>query len=96
MTQNGEILQDLPIHIIRGLPVVLYSDLATIYEVTTGNFNKAVGRNLARFPEEFSFVLTDKEFRELMFQIGRSKGRGGRRKPRESSPSTAPSWRQPS
>ncbi len=81
MTRNREILQDLPIHTIRGLHVVLDSDLAGIYQVTTGNFNKAVGRNLARFPDEFSFVLTDKEFRELMFQTGRSKGRGGRRKP---------------
>ena len=49
--------------------------------MTTGNFNKAVVRNLARFPEEFSFVLTKVEFEDLMFQIGRSKGRGGKRKP---------------
>jgi len=77
----GEESTDLPIHSIRGLPVVLDSDLAVVYGVTTGNFNKAVKRNLARFPEEFSFVLTDEEFKELIFQIGRSKGRGGRRKP---------------
>ncbi len=81
MTQNREILQNLLIYTIRGLPVVLDSDLAMIYQVTTGNFNKAVGRNLARFPEEFSFILSDKEFEDLIFQIGRSKGRGGRRKP---------------
>lgn len=72
---------DLRIHSIRNQPVVLDSDLAAAYGVTTGNFNKAVGRNLARFPEEFSFVLTKEEFDGLMFQIGRSKGRGGRRKP---------------
>lgn len=81
MKQNREIIQNLPIYTIRSLPVVLDSDLAGIYEVTTGNFNKAVGRNLARFPDEFSFVLTDKEFSDLIFQIGRPKGRGGRRKP---------------
>lgn len=72
---------DLPIHTIRDLPVVLDSDLAKAYGVTTGNFNKAVGRNLTRFPEEFSFILTKEEFEGLMFQSGRSKGRGGRRKP---------------
>lgn len=71
----------LNIYTIRNQPVVLDSDLAKTYEVTTGNFNKAVGRNLARFPEEFSFVLTKEEFQDLMFQIGISKGRGGRRKP---------------
>lgn len=71
----------LNIHTVRNQPVVLDSDLAKAYGVTTGNFNKAVARNLARFPEEFSFVLTDEEFQDLMFQIGRSKGRGGRRKP---------------
>lgn len=71
----------LKIYTIRNLPVVLDSDLAKAYGVTTGNFNKAVARNLARFPEEFSFVLRQEEFQDLMFQIGISKGRGGRRKP---------------
>jgi hypothetical protein len=61
--------------------VVLDSDLALVYEVTTGNFNKAVERNLERFPDTFAFVLTPKETQDLMFQIGRSSGHGGRRKP---------------
>lgn len=64
----------------RGKSVVLDSDLAKLYGVTTGNFNKAVTRNLARFPADFTFLMTRKEFRALMFQIGISKGRGGRRK----------------
>lgn len=59
---------------------MLDSDLAALYGVTTGNFNKAVVRNVGRFPLEFSFVLTCQELADLMFQIGRSKGRGGRRK----------------
>jgi len=81
MKEGEDILQQIPIYHMRGQAVVLDSDLAAIYKVTTGNFNKAVSRNLARFPEEFSFVLTDEEFKTLMFQIGRSKGgRGGRRK----------------
>jgi hypothetical protein len=71
----------LPIYAARGLAVVLDSDLAAIYGVTTGNFNKAVQRNLSRFPEEFAFVLTRSEFEALMFQAGRSSGHGGRRKP---------------
>jgi hypothetical protein len=49
--------------------------------VTTGNFNKAVRRNEARFPDDFSFVLTKTESADLMFQIGISSSRGGRRKP---------------
>lgn len=82
MKPSEEILQNLPIYRIRGQAVVLDSDLAAVYQVTTGNFNKAVGRNLTRFPEEFSFVLNQKEFKDLIFQVGRSKsGRGGRRTP---------------
>jgi len=59
---------------------VLDSDLALLYGVTTGNFNKAINRNERRFPSDFSFVLTPKEFADLIFQAGTSKRRGGRRK----------------
>jgi hypothetical protein len=65
---------------VRKVPVMLDSDLALLYGVTTGNFNKAVQRNEDRFPDEFSFVLTREEFTNLIFQIGRSSGYGGRRK----------------
>jgi len=68
------------IYVIRNDPVVLDSDLALLYGVTTGNFNKAINRNKHRFPPDFSFVLTRKEFADLIFQIGTSKRRGGRRK----------------
>lgn len=81
MTPEFEGDGSLPIYTIRRVAVVLDSDLAAIYQVTTGNFNKAVARNIARFPEEFAFVLTHEEFKDLIFQIGTSKGRGGRRKP---------------
>ncbi|MCZ6672564.1 MAG: ORF6N domain-containing protein [Verrucomicrobia bacterium] len=81
MKSKEELIETLKIYTIRNQSVVLDNDLASIYKVTTGNFNKAVRRNLARFPEEFSFVLTDKEFTNLIFQFGRSKGRGERRKP---------------
>jgi hypothetical protein len=64
---------------IRGQKVLLDSDLAALYGVTTGNLNKAVSRNRDRFPSDFMFQLTAEEAEDLIFQIGRSKGRGGRR-----------------
>jgi len=68
------------IFLIRGQKVMLDSDLAGLYGVTTFNFNKAVKRNIGRFPEDFMFRLTSEEFKSLRFQIGMSKkGRGGRR-----------------
>jgi hypothetical protein len=64
---------------VRGERVLLDADLARLYDVTTGNLNKAVKRNQDRFPGDFMFQLTDKETQSLIFQSGRSKGRGGRR-----------------
>jgi hypothetical protein len=64
---------------IRGQKVLLDSDLAALYGVTTGNLNKAVNRNRDRFPSDFMFQLSAQETEDLIFQIGRSKGRGGRR-----------------
>ncbi|MDN5943126.1 MAG: ORF6N domain-containing protein [Nitrospira sp.] len=67
--------------LLRGEKVMLDSDLAELYKVTTFNLNKAVKRNLDRFPEDFMFQLREEEFKALRFQIGMSKpsGRGGRR-----------------
>ena len=67
--------------LIRGHKIMLDSDLAELYEVETSNLNKAVKRNLDRFPRDFTFQLTREEARTLRFQIGMSKprGRGGRR-----------------
>jgi phage regulator Rha-like protein len=67
------------IYLIRDQKVMLDSDLAELYGVTTGNLVKAVKRNIERFPKDFMFKLTDPEFKSLLFQIGISKGRGGRR-----------------
>ena len=69
----------LRIRLFRGQKVLFDSDLARLYGVTTGNLNKAVNRNRERFPEDFVFQLTAEEAQNLIFQIGRSKGRGGRR-----------------
>ena len=78
---------------IRGQRVMLDRDLVELYQVTTGNLNKAVKRNIRRFPPDFMFQLTKEEFellkQSLIFQNGISneelkdasgilrKGRGG-------------------
>jgi hypothetical protein len=68
------------IFLIRGHRVMLDSDLAELYEVGTKNLNKAVHRNMDRFPEGFMFQLNSKEWESLRFQNGTAKaGRGGRR-----------------
>ena len=63
--------------LIRGHKVILDVDLAKLYGVTTFNLNKAVKRNLDRFPEDFMFQLTEEEFAGLRSQFVTSKkGRG--------------------
>jgi hypothetical protein len=69
------------IYFIRDQKVMLDSDLAELYEVTTGNLNLAVRRNSRRFPEDFMFQLTGAEAESLLLQNARSKSRGGRRTP---------------
>jgi hypothetical protein len=64
--------------VIRGKRVMLDSDLAWLYGVTTFNLNKAVGRNIERFPADFIFQLTKEEFNNLIFHSGISSW-GGRR-----------------
>ena len=58
---------------------MLDRDLAELYGVTTGNLNKAVKRNIERFPERFMFQLTEQEF--LIFQNGTSSWGGTRKRP---------------
>ena len=64
--------------LVRGRKVMLDKDLAGLYEVETFNLNKAVKRNIDRFPEDFMFQLTMEEYKNLIFQNGRSNW-GGRR-----------------
>ncbi len=54
-------------------------DLAKLYGVTIGNLNKAVSRNLDRFPEDFMFRLTTDELKDLIFHFGTSSWGGTRR-----------------
>jgi hypothetical protein len=64
------------VHVLRHEKVLLDSDLAELYGVTTGNLNKAVQRNLARFPDDFMFQLTEDEMEILISQIATSKSTG--------------------
>ena len=69
------------IYEIRGKYVMLDSDLGRIYECKNGtkDINKAVKRNIERFPENFMFQLTNEEYDALRFQTGTSNNKGGRR-----------------
>ena len=75
------------IYVIRNRQVMVDSDLAMLYQVETKALNRAVKRNIRRFPEDFCFQLTKEEYEGLKRQIGTSKivetektdGRGGRR-----------------
>ena len=64
-----EIIQD-KIYLIREHKVMFDKDLAELYGVLTKNLNKAVNRNIDRFPEDFMFRLTKKEYSSLRFQFG--------------------------
>ncbi len=78
---------------IRGEKVILDSDLARLYGVSTARLNQQVNRNLNRFPEDFMFRLTEGEFKDLMLQNATSKkGRGGEENSPTRLPSTAPLW----
>ncbi len=60
---------------------MLDRDLSKLYRVTTGNLNKAVKRNLSRFPADFMFQLTTREYNDLIFQNGMSSWGGVRTLP---------------
>ena len=73
------------IYVIRNKQVMVDSDLAMLYQVETKALNRAVKRNIKRFPEDFCFQLTTEEAESLRCQSGTSKiqepekkdGRGG-------------------
>lgn len=66
------------IYTIRGKQVMLDSDVARLYKYETKNINKAMKRNVERFPEDFCFQLTENEMRALRFQNGTLKNQAGR------------------
>jgi hypothetical protein len=67
--------------LLRGEKILLDSDLARLYGVTTKALIQAVQRNSKRFPDDFAFRLTTQEFAALrsQFVTSKSPGRGGRR-----------------
>ena len=71
------------IYTIRGRQVMLDSDVAMLYDYTTKNINKAMKRNIDRFPKDFCFQLTEEEIENLRFHFGTSslkkENYGGRR-----------------
>ena len=81
-------LNEPAIHLTRGRRVMLDSDLAAIYQVSTKRLNQQLRRNRSRFPADFAFQLTAEELTDLKSQIATSslrlqtatsKKRGGRR-----------------
>ena len=80
-TDSPAILQELierRIYVFRGQKVMIDSDLAELYQATTGNLNLAVHRNKARFPQDSMFRLSANEAKSLQLHSARPKGRGGR------------------
>ena len=67
------------IYLIRGQKVMIDAYLSSLYGVDTKGLLRAVKRNMARFPEDFMFQLTQEEVARLRYQFGTSNGRGGRR-----------------
>ena len=71
------------IYLIRDKKVMIDRDLAELYQVETRVLNQAIRRNLGRFPEDFMFQLTDKEFENWKSQIviSKSEKMGLRKRP---------------
>ncbi|MFH2203304.1 MAG: ORF6N domain-containing protein [Elusimicrobiota bacterium] len=68
------------LYFIRGQQVILDSDLAVLFGVSTKRLNEQIRRNRDRFPVDFAFRLNSTESEFLRSQIATSKkGRGGRR-----------------
>jgi len=80
-TQTPDELVMNKIYLIRDQKVMIDRDLAELYGVTTGNLNKAIQRNLKRFPSDFMFKLNKEELDNLIFQFGTSRWGGVRKLP---------------
>ena len=86
MTSKKPILSDKNIQnrifTIRGVQVILDSDLAEMYQVETRVLNQAVKRNINRFPFDFMFQLSQEEFKSILISqfVISSSEHGGRRK----------------
>lgn len=70
--QNELTIEDIKnlIYTVRGKQIMIDSDVAMLYHYETKNVNKAVKRNIDRFPEDFCFQLTKTEMDKMWFQNG--------------------------
>ncbi len=79
-----EVIED-KIYLLRGQRIMLDSDLAEVYGVTTKRLNEQVRRNIQRFPSDFVFQLTELEFVSLrnrsQFATSSNKHRGASYRP---------------
>ena len=62
------------IYEVRGKQVMLDSDLAILYEVETKRINEAVKNNIEKFPERYSFRISEEEYNFLKSKVSTSKG----------------------
>lgn len=69
------------IYVVRGEKIMLDKDLAELYNVETRVLNQSIKRNLKRFPKDFMFQLSEKEFKNLMSQNVISSWGGARKMP---------------
>jgi hypothetical protein len=69
------------IFVVRGVRVMLDIDLASVYQVETKILNRAVKRNIHRFPTDFMFQLTDEEAGNMRLNIGAASKRNVRFRP---------------
>ena len=79
MSKTDVALIEQRIYTIRGVRIILDSDLAALYGVHTKRLNEQYRRNRKRFPEDFAFQLTAGEADSLRSQIATSRSHGGRR-----------------
>ena len=81
MKKNSPLPVALPlIRVVRGQRVILDSDLARLYGVSTGQLNQQFRRNRRRFPADFAYSLTRDETAAMISQIVTSSGRRNRRR----------------
>ena len=84
MVQNLQMVEEQKIlnriYVIRGQKVMLDEDLANMYNVETRRLNEQIKRNPSRFPKDFMFTLTAKEYENLKSQNATSRRWGGRKK----------------
>jgi hypothetical protein len=70
MDHKTELAAVVPlIRVVKGLRVILDSDLARLYGVSTSQLNQQFRRNPGKFPPDFAFALTPDETRRMMSQI---------------------------